>query len=65
MRIGLIDVDGGKTFPNIALMKISTWHRARGDNVSWYEPFDEWIDMYVKMLEEKNVSKTDEFWSEI
>lgn len=45
MRIGLIDVDGGKTFPNIALMKISAWHRARGDNVLWYEPFDEWFDV--------------------
>ena len=28
-RIGLIDVDGGKTFPNLALMKISAWHKAQ------------------------------------
>ena len=26
-RIGLIDVDGGKSFPNLALMKISAWHK--------------------------------------
>ena len=43
-RIGLIDVDGGKSFPNLALMKISAWHKAQGDDVSWYNPFDEWYD---------------------
>lgn len=44
MRIGLIDVDGGKRFPNIALMKISAWHKAQGDDVSWYSSFDGWYD---------------------
>lgn len=43
-RIGLIDVDGGKSFPNLALMKISAWHKAHGDDVSWYNPFDGWYD---------------------
>ena len=43
-KIGLIDVDGGKTFPNLALMKISAWHKAHGDEVSWYNPFDGWYD---------------------
>ena len=43
-RIGLIDVDGGKSFPNLALMKISAWHKAQGDDVSWYNPFDGWFD---------------------
>ena len=38
MRIGLVDVDGGHRFPNIALMKISAWHKANGDTVEWYEP---------------------------
>lgn len=38
MRIGLIDVDG-KNFPNLALMKISSWHKAKGDSVEWYDPF--------------------------
>lgn len=45
MRIGLIDVDGGKRFPNIALMKISAWHKAQGDDVSWYENFNGWYDI--------------------
>lgn len=38
MRIGLIDVDGTGRFPNIALMKISAYHKGNGDSVEWYEP---------------------------
>ena len=38
MRIGLIDVDG-HNFPNLALMKISAWHKAKGDDVEWCFPF--------------------------
>ena len=34
MKIGLIDIDGRK-FPNLALMKISAWHRSQGDSVCW------------------------------
>lgn len=37
MNIGLIDVDG-HNFPNIALMKISAWHKKQGDSVEWYDP---------------------------
>ena len=37
MKIGLVDVDG-KNFPNLALMKISAWHKSQGDAVEWYEP---------------------------
>lgn len=37
MRVGLIDVDGGR-FPNLALMKISAWHKSRGDEVEFVEP---------------------------
>ena len=34
-NICLVDVDG-KHFPNLALMKLSAWHKQQGDNVSWY-----------------------------
>lgn len=34
MNIGLLAVDSN--YPNLALMKISAWHKARGDNVEWY-----------------------------
>lgn len=37
MKIGLIDVDG-HNFPNLALMKLSAWHKAHGDSVEWYQP---------------------------
>lgn len=35
MKIGLIDVDG-HNFPNLALMRISAYHKARGDEVEWW-----------------------------
>ena len=38
MRVGLIDVDGHSGFPNLALMKLSAWHKGQGDSVEWYSP---------------------------
>lgn len=38
MRIGLIDVDGHR-FPNLALMKLSAYHKERGDSVEWWNGF--------------------------
>ena len=35
MKIGLIDVDS-HNFPNLALMKISTYHKSNGDDVDWW-----------------------------
>lgn len=35
MKIGLIDVDGHH-FPNLALMRISAWHKSQGDDVEWW-----------------------------
>ena len=35
MRIGLIDVDGHH-FPNLALMRISAYHKSIGDDVEWW-----------------------------
>lgn len=35
MKIGLIDVDGHH-FPNLALMRISAYHKAKGDDVEWW-----------------------------
>ena len=36
MKIGLIDVDG-HNFPNLALMRISAYHKSIGDSVEWWE----------------------------
>lgn len=35
MKIGLIDVDG-QNFPNLALMRISAYHKSIGDEVEWW-----------------------------
>lgn len=37
MKVGLIDVDE-HNFPNLPLMKISAYHKGKGDSVEWYEP---------------------------
>ena len=37
MNIGLVDVDS-HNYPNLALMKISAWHKAHGDIVEWAMP---------------------------
>ena len=39
MKIGLIDVDG-HNYPNLALMRISAWHKSQGDEVEWW-----WTDL--------------------
>ena len=36
MKIGLLDVDS--KIPNLALMKISQWHKSKGDDVEFYMP---------------------------
>lgn len=45
MKIGLIDVDG-HNFPNLALMKISAYHKAKGDTVEWCIPLDKYDIVY-------------------
>ena len=60
MKIGLIDVDG-HNYPNLPLMKISAWHKARGDTVTWYEPFDGLIEEYDKVYMSKVFSFTEDY----
>jgi hypothetical protein len=45
MKIGLIDVDG-HNFPNLALMKLSAWHKSQGDTVEWCFPLDHYDIVY-------------------
>ena len=45
MKIGLIDVDS-HNFPNLALMKISAWHKAQGDDVEWCFPMEHYDVVY-------------------
>ena len=34
MNVGLLPVDSN--YPNLALMKLSSYHKSIGDNVEWY-----------------------------
>lgn len=47
MKIGLVDVDG-HNFPNLALMRISAYHKARGDEVVWWWSDLEYYDIVYK-----------------
>ena len=49
MRIGLIDVDG-HNFPNLALMKISAWHKAQGDEVEWWWGWEHYDRLYMSKV---------------
>lgn len=49
MKIALIDVDGG-TFPNLALMRIASYHKAKGDTVEWYSTFDHYDICYMSKI---------------
>lgn len=45
MKTGLLAVDSD--YPNLALMKISAYHKSIGDNVEWYNPLDHYDKVYV------------------
>lgn len=47
--MGLIDVDG-HNFPNLALMKISAWHKQQGDNVEWCSPILPYDKIYMSKV---------------
>ena len=49
MNIGLIDVDS-HNFPNLALMKISAYHKAKGDHVEWCMPLSRYDIVYVSKV---------------
>lgn len=50
MKIGLIDVDGHSGFPNLALMKLSAYHKAQGDAVDWWNGFEEYDRVYMSKV---------------
>lgn len=59
MKIGLIDRDNTK-FPNLALMKISAYHKSIGDDVSWYEWWNGHYDrVYVTKVFGEEYSQED------
>ena len=49
MKVGLIDVDGHH-YPNLALMKISAYHKAHGDEVEWWWGFGQYDRVYMSKV---------------
>lgn len=49
MKIGLIDVDG-HNWPNLALMKLSAWHKAQGDTVEWWWGWTQYDRVYMSKV---------------
>ena len=49
MKIGLIDVDG-HNYPNLALMKISAYHKSIGDTVEWWWGFGRYDRVYMSKV---------------
>ena len=56
MKIGLIDVDGHR-FPNLCLMKLSAYHKARGDMVEWYDDKKHYDLVYMSRVFTDTYSK--------
>lgn len=54
-KIGLIDEDG-HNFPNLALMKISAWHKSQGDKVEWCFPLDHYDIVYQSKVFDETYS---------
>lgn len=49
MRVAIHSVDGMK-FPNLALMRISAWHKAQGDSVEWFIPLMQYDRVYASKV---------------
>lgn len=49
MKIGLVDADG-HNFPSLPLMKISAWHKSKGDEVEFSTPLLHYDRIYVSRV---------------
>ena len=61
MKIGLIDVDAEyqkrHKYPNLALMKLSAWHKAKGDEVEWWWGFGQYDRVYMARVFDDTYTK--------
>lgn len=60
MNIGLIDVDS-HNFPNLALMKISAYHKAQGDSVEWWNGLLHYDRVYMSKIFDETYTPDIEF----
>lgn len=56
MKIGLIDVDG-HNYPNLALMKLSAWHKSQGDTVEWWWGWGQYDRVYMSKVFDETYSQ--------
>lgn len=56
MKVGLIDVDGHR-WPNLCLMKLSAYHKARGDTVEWHDGRKRYDLVYMSRVFTDSYSK--------
>ncbi len=49
VKIGIYDVDS-HNFPSLPLMKISAYHKEKGDNVEWCIPLYHYDRVYVSKV---------------
>ena len=56
MRIGLCDIDS-HNWPNLCLMKLSAYHKARGDHVEWWRPEGQYDRVYKSRVFTDTYSK--------
>lgn len=60
MKIGLIDVDS-HNFPNLALMKLSAYHKAQGDDVEWWNGFVHYDRVYQSKVFDETYTEDMDF----
>lgn len=60
MNIGLIDVDS-HNFPNLALMKLSAYHKAKGDSVEWWNGLLHYDRVYQSKVFDETYTQDLEF----
>ena len=56
MKIGLYDVDS-HNWPNLCLMKLSAYHKARGNSVEWWTPDGHYDRVYKSRVFTDTYSK--------
>jgi len=60
-KIGLIDVDSHH-YPNLALMKISAYHKSIGDTVEWWNAFMSYDRVYQAKIFTEEYTKDNEYF---
>lgn len=55
MKVGLIDVDS-HNYPNLAMMKLSAWHKSQGDTVEWWWGWDQYDRVYMSKVFDETYS---------